>query len=70
MGMTNVCKDCQDRYPACWGSCPKYLAAKAEHDKRVEARRKANDTRVAINDVQYNGLKKHRKEKERLVKSR
>lgn len=70
MGMTDVCKNCPDRHPACWGDCPKYQQAKAEHDKRKQAQQKANETRVIINAVQYNGLKKHRKDKQRRAKQK
>lgn len=70
MGITDVCKNCPDRHPACWGGCPKYQQAKAEYEKRKQAQQKANETRVIINDVQYNGLKKHRKDKLRRAKSK
>lgn len=25
---------CTDRYMACWGSCPKYIEAKAAHEEQ------------------------------------
>ena len=46
MKMPRVCKNCNDRYPACWGSCEKYRAARSDYDaamnefKRKEAGRK------------------------------
>ena len=27
------CKDCEDRYPGCHGSCEKYLQAKKDYDE-------------------------------------
>ena len=63
MNITAVCKGCQERYPACWGSCPKYLEARAELDKKKEARRAYIAKERAINTAQYNGLRKWRKEK-------
>jgi len=45
----NVCKDCQERSPACWGSCPKYLEAKAEHERQKKLLRDEQ----AITNVQY-----------------
>lgn len=63
MNITAVCKGCQERYPACWGSCPKYLEARAELDKKKEARRAHVSKERALNTAQYNGLHKWRKEK-------
>lgn len=58
-----ACKDCQERYTACWGSCPKYLEAKAAHEKRKAEKRAAHHIECAVKSVQYAGLKKHGKEK-------
>lgn len=63
MNITAVCKGCQERYPACWGSCPKYLEARAELDKKKAEKRTTHHMECAISSVQYRGLRKHRKEK-------
>lgn len=63
MNITAVCKGCQERYPACWGSCPKYLEARAELDKKKEVRKAHIQMDHAIKETQYNGLHKWRKEK-------
>lgn len=57
-----VCKDCRDRYPACWGNGPKYLAARAEHDKKKAEKCAAHRMERAISSVQYTGLRRQRKE--------
>lgn len=41
MHITECCNNCSDRHPACWGDCPKYQQAKAEHDKRKQDRAQA-----------------------------
>lgn len=35
MGVINCCRGCvaPKRHKACWGSCPEYLAEKAEYDR-------------------------------------
>lgn len=33
-----VCKDCQERYPACHGSCAKYLEERKKFDEQKQAR--------------------------------
>lgn len=61
-----VCKDCRDRYPACWGNCPKYLEARAEHDKKKAVIHNSYMVERNLNAVQYHGLRrtqKARKEK-------
>ena len=63
MSMTDVCKNCPDRHEACWGSCPKYQQAKAEHEKQKLARAQAINRNCALNSVQYNGLKRKKKER-------
>ena len=37
------CKDCDNRYPGCHGSCPEYLAQRAEYDKLREEYKKKRD---------------------------
>ena len=52
-----VCKDCQDRYTACWGSCEKYLAARKELEARKAAKMKTYSEECAVNAV----LRKYRR---------
>ena len=63
MPITECCKGCPDRHEACWGSCPKYQHAKAEHDKQKQARAQAINRNCALNSVQYHGLKTKKKER-------
>lgn len=63
--MTSDCKDCTERYPACWGSCPKYLEAKAKYNKVKQAKAADKERNGALNHVRYYGLAKHKKEKGR-----
>lgn len=63
MTMMNACsKDCQERSPGCHGSCPKYLEARAKHDKIMQARAQDMMNNKAINDVQYHGLALYKKQ--------
>lgn len=64
--MTKVCFDCQERHEACWSSCPKYLAAKAEHEKQKKMKR---DDRV-ITSVQYHAHRVYLDQKARKEKQR
>lgn len=58
-----VCKECQDRHPACWGTCERYLEAR-EKLEAVKAEKLHGYHMVNVmNDVQYNGLRKYRKNK-------
>ncbi len=36
------CKDCTDRYTACWDTCEKYLKVKLARDKKKESIRREN----------------------------
>ena len=58
-----VCHNCQDRYPACWSSCQKYIDAKAAHEKKKEAREKDKALNEMVDSVHYNGLKYERNRK-------
>lgn len=61
--MTNPCGNCADRMPACWGSCERYQAWKAERDKVVTARYDEKKRRGMIAEVQYKSLNKRRRSK-------
>ena len=58
--MESVCKGCTDRYTACWGSCKKYIEAKAAHDEQKKAIEKAVVLHDMIESVYYNGKKYER----------
>lgn len=58
-----VCKDCKDRHPACWGSCQKYIDARAEHEKQKKARERERLLDDMIDSVHSNGLKYERRQK-------
>ncbi len=64
--MNQCCKDCQERYPACWGSCSKYLEAKAEHEKLKKMR---HDEKV-ITSVQYHAHRMYIEQKARREKQK
>lgn len=56
-----VCKDCQDRHPACWGTCERYLAARKELEARKAEKLKELRIEGAVNAVQYNAIRKYRR---------
>ena len=58
--MESVCKGCEERYTACWGSCKKYIEAKAAHDEQKKAIEKSVVLRDMIENVHYNGKKYER----------
>ena len=58
--MKSVCKGCEERYAACWGSCPKYIEAKAAHDEQKKEIEKAVVLHDMIESVHYNGKKYER----------
>lgn len=45
------CKDCENRYPGCHGSCERYLSAKAAHDSKREKIRQERSGRNAAYEV-------------------
>lgn len=58
--MKSVCKGCEERYAACWGSCPKYIEAKASHEEQKKTREKAVVLHEMLESVYYNGKKYER----------
>ena len=58
--MKSVCKGCEERYAACWGSCQKYIEAKEENERQKKAREKDRIMNDAIDSVHYTGLKYER----------
>ena len=61
MGTISVCKDCQERKPACWDSCQRYIEAKEAMLARNRDLKKKLYDGARMNAVQYNGLRKARK---------
>ena len=64
-----VCHNCKDRYPACWGSCQKYLDAKTTYEKQKKAREKAIVLHQMIESVYYSGKKYERNNRSRRQKT-
>ena len=58
--MKSVCKGCEERYTACWGSCQKYIGAKEEHEKQKKSREKDRIINDMLDSVHYTGLKYER----------
>ena len=55
-----VCHNCQDRHPACWGTCERYLSARKKLEAMKATKLKAYSIEGAVNTVQYNALRKYR----------
>ena len=60
-----VCRDCQERHTACWGSCPKYQKARAELDKFKADKASEFKHNEAVGAVQYHGLEKNKKRRKK-----
>lgn len=60
-----VCRSCEARYPACWGSCEKYIKARAEHDAAMAEHIRRREAEAAAKDVQYHGIERTRRRKRR-----
>ena len=63
--MKSVCKGCTERHTSCWGSCKKYIEAKAAHEKEKEEREKAVVLYDMLESVYYNGKKYERNNRRR-----
>lgn len=61
METISVCKDCQERKTACWGSYQRYIEAKEALLERQRVVKKKLYDGARMNAVQYNGLRKARK---------
>ena len=57
MGVINCCRGCvaPKRHTACWGSCPEYLAERAEYDRKKAIKDKERDIH---NGIYYERYKK------------
>ena len=63
----SVCKGCTERHTSCWGSCKKYLEAKAAHDEQKKAIEKAIVLQDMIESVHYNGKKYERNNRRQKI---
>lgn len=52
------CKDCQERFPGCHGSCEKYIQQRAELDAAKAELRKKHDINKGLNEFRYDGINK------------
>ena len=65
--MKSVCKGCEERYAACWGSCKKYIEAKEEHEKQKKEREKDRIINDMLDSVHYTGLKYERNNRRQKI---
>ena len=56
----SVCKGCTERHTSCWGSCKKYIEAKAAHERQKKAQKKDMILNDMLDSVHYTGLKYER----------
>lgn len=59
--MGNVCYLCTDRHPACQSTCEKYLAARAEHDRKTAEAKKKYLADKDVDYFRYNSVCKYKK---------
>ena len=60
-GMDCACYQCQDRHPACQSTCEKYLAARAEYDKKMAEAKKKYEADKDADYFRYNSVCKYKK---------
>ena len=65
--MKSVCKGCTERHTSCWGSCKKYIEAKATHDEQKKAREKDRIMDDVIDSIHYTGLKYERNNRRQKI---
>ena len=58
MKMTRVCKNCNDRYPACWGNCEKYRAARSDCDAAMNEFKRKGAGRKDAQDFLFQSIAK------------
>ena len=56
------CKDCQDRYPCCHGSCEKYITQRAELDAYNAEQRKKAEVKDGLNAFLFNSIERTNKQ--------
>ena len=61
--MTRVCKNCNDRHPACWGSCEKYRAARADYDAAMAAHKAREARNSGAKDVLFRSIERQKRNK-------
>lgn len=59
--ITESCKDCQDRHPACHDHCERYKEAKKQWDERKEVIKAARDKAREIDLYQKSAVQRMRK---------
>lgn len=50
------CKDCKERCIGCHGECPKYIAAKEEHDEQNDRIRESKDRESIVYDFKKKAI--------------
>lgn len=63
--IARVCKGCKERYPACWGSCEKYIKARAEYDAAMADYKRKSALTAAAKDLQFNSIERQRRRRKR-----
>ena len=58
------CKDCEDRFPGCHGTCERYKQLKAEFDKLKAEAKKQRDVQAGLNQHFYDSMHKINKRSE------
>ena len=53
------CKDCKERYKACWGSCATYQEARAKWDAVRQEQLKQQKTEYDLNSVKYHSRRRY-----------
>ena len=54
MKCIECCKTCDKRYPACWGSCEKYLKEKEQYEKYKITINKRDSVDRMIREIRKN----------------
>ena len=57
-GIKSVCYECENRHPGCHDSCPTYIEARAEYDKKKEAIQKAKANDELYDDYKIKCIRK------------
>lgn len=60
--MIRCCKDCKERHPACWDSCEKYKAEKAEYDELNARIRKDKELKSGLDEQRIKAMQRIMKE--------
>lgn len=60
-GVDCTCYQCPDRHTACQSTCEKYLAARAEYDKKMAEAKKKYLADKDVDYFRYNSVCKYKK---------